>query len=74
MNQYAKNIGRTISVIGLDGKKQEGELVKVLTEGVVLRSMTKQLDEKKKRRILVEEILEFSFSQIKEAKIVISFK
>jgi len=55
-------------------KKNEGELVKVSDEGIVLRLMSKQLDEKKKKKILVEEILEFPFSQIKEAKIVISFK
>ncbi len=74
LNQYAKNIGRTLAVVCLDGKKNEGELVKVSDEGIVLRLMSKQLDEKKKKKILVEEILEFPFSQIKEAKIVISFK
>jgi ribosome maturation factor RimP len=74
LNQYAKNIGRTLAVVCLDGKKTEGELVKVSDEGIVLRLMSKQLDEKKKKKILVEEILEFPFSQIKEAKIVISFK
>jgi ribosome maturation factor RimP len=74
LNQYAKNIGRTLAVVSLDGKKTEGELVKVSDEGIVLRLMSKQLDEKKKKKILVEEILEFPFSQIKEAKIVISFK
>jgi len=74
LNQYAKNIGRTLAVVCLDGKKNEGELVKVSDEGIVLRLMSKQLDEKKKKKILVEEILEFPFSEIKEAKIVISFK
>ena len=74
LNQYAKNIGRILAVVSLDGKKTEGELVKVSDEGIVLRLMSKQLDEKKKKKILVEEILEFPFSQIKEAKIVISFK
>lgn len=74
LNQYVKNIGRTLAVVSLDGKKTEGELVKVSDEGIVLRLMSKQLDEKKKKKILVEEILEFPFSQIKEAKIVISFK
>lgn len=74
VNQYAKNVGRILSVVGIDGKMQEGELVKVIEDGVVLRTMSKKLDEKKKKKIRIEEILEYSFSQIKEAKIVISFK
>lgn len=47
LNQYAKNIGRTLAVVCLDGKN-EGELVKVSDEGIVLRLMSKQLDEKEK--------------------------
>jgi len=74
VNQYAKNVGRVLSVLGIDGKMQEGELVKVIEDRVVLRAMTKKLDEKKKKKIRMEEILEYPFSQIKEAKIVISFK
>lgn len=74
VNQYAKNVGRILSVLGIDGKMQEGELVKVIEDRVVLRAMTKKLDEKKKKKIRMEEILEYPFSQIKEAKIVISFK
>ncbi|MFM7757658.1 MAG: ribosome assembly cofactor RimP [Crocinitomicaceae bacterium] len=74
INQYAKNIGRTLAVVSPVGKKAEGELVKLTDEGIVLRVLSKQLDEKKKKKILVEEIIEFPFDQIKEAKIVISFK
>jgi ribosome maturation factor RimP len=73
-NQYAKNIGRTLAITTIDGNKQEGELVKVTDQGLVLRGLTKQLDEKKKKKVLVEQIIEYPFSQIKEAKIVISFK
>ena len=74
INQYAKNIGRSLAIVSPDGKKTEGELVKVTDDGIVLRVLSKQLDEKKKKKIQVEEILELPFVQIKEAKIVISFK
>ncbi|MBM3454427.1 MAG: ribosome assembly cofactor RimP [Bacteroidetes bacterium] len=74
INQYAKNIGRVLSIIGLDGKKYEGELMKVIDLGIVLRTVSKQLDEKKKKKIWMENILEYPFNQIKEAKIVVSFK
>jgi len=50
VNQYAKNVGRVLSVLGIDGKMQEGELVKVIEDRVVLRAMTKKLDEKKKKK------------------------
>jgi len=74
INQYAKNIGRVLSIVGLDGKKYEGELMKVIDLGIVLRTVSKQLNEKKKKKIWMENILEYPFNQIKEAKIVVSFK
>ena len=74
VNQYAKNIGRTLTILSKDGKIQEGELVKVVENGIVLKSSIKKLDELKKKKVLIDQITEFSFGDIKEAKIVITFK
>ena len=74
INQYIKNIGRRVEIAMRDGRKLEGEIIKI-NEGVMLiKDQVLKLVENKKKKALVEEVTEVHFSDIKEAKIVISFK
>lgn len=72
--QFIKNIGRTVKVVKLDGTKLEGEL-KVATEtGIVVEnSRTEKVEGKKKKEVIVEQH-QLPFDNIKETKIVITFK
>jgi ribosome maturation factor RimP len=72
--QFIKNIGRTVKVVKLDGTKLEGEL-KVATEtGIVIEnSRTEKVEGKKKKEVIVEQH-QLPFDNIKETKIVITFK
>ena len=56
------------------GLKYEGELMKVTDTSIVVKQISMQSSEEKKRKIQVEEILELPLTEIKESKIVISFK
>jgi ribosome maturation factor RimP len=72
--QYVKNIGRTVKVVQQNGKKIEGEL-KAANENeiVVENSRMEKLEGKKKKELIVEQHV-LPMEQIKETKIVISFK
>lgn len=74
INQYKKNIGRELDVILQNGQKFCGEIVEVKEKAVVLLNREMKKLEEKKKKELVEERYDLSFSEIKEAKIVISFK
>jgi ribosome maturation factor RimP len=72
--QYVKNIGREVSVKTLDNTKTEGTLTNVGEHGIVIHTRTREAVEGKKGKQTVERDIEFKFDQIKETKIVISFK
>jgi len=74
INQYIKNVGRTINVKTKDGRTIEGEIVKVEDEKIILSAEEMQLLEGKKKKEKVEVIYEIMLTEIKEANIVISFK
>ncbi len=74
INQFAKNVGRSFKVQPQTEEAFEGELVKMADENLVFKVRTQKRDEVKKKKIWVEEIIELPYNQIKEAKIVISFK
>lgn len=74
INQYIKNVGRTINVQTKDGRTIEGEIVKVAAEKIILSAEEMQLLEGKKKKEKVEVIYEIMLTEIKEANIVISFK
>jgi ribosome maturation factor RimP len=74
INQYIKNVGRTINVKTKDGRTIEGEIVKVADEKIILSTEDMQLLEGKKKKEKVEVIYEIMLTEIKEANIVISFK
>ncbi len=67
--QYYKNIGRTVRVHTADGLKREGELLTVSDELIQIEEKVK---EKGKKAINV--VTDIPFDQIKETKVLISFK
>jgi ribosome maturation factor RimP len=68
--QYRKNEGRTLQVNLLDGSKHEGQLRKAEENGILLEEKVKA---RTGRKQIAEERF-ISFDQIKEAKVIISFK
>lgn len=72
--QYVKNIGRTVKVVQQNGKKIEGELKAANEKEIVVEnSRMEKLEGKKKKELIVEQHV-LPMEQIKETKIVISFK
>ena len=74
VRQYIKNIGRELDVVLQNGTKFCGEIVEVTENTVILCHREMKKLEVKKKKELVEEKYDLAFSDIKEAKIVISFK
>jgi ribosome maturation factor RimP len=72
--QYIKNIGRDLDVKLNSKEKVTGTLISVDEVGVVLQHEEKQTIEGKKKKELVVIENKIAFSDINEAKIVISFK
>ncbi|MFN5984003.1 MAG: ribosome assembly cofactor RimP [Fluviicola sp.] len=73
--QYVKNVGRGLDIKLKSKEKITGTLVEVSEKGVVLEHEEKQqLDPNKKKKTLVTLRNEVPFSDINEAKIVITFK
>lgn len=72
--QYLKNIGRDVKVVFNSHGSVEGKLVEVSDERVIIETETKKKIEGKKKKELVVEQHEVPFTDIRETKIVISFK
>jgi len=72
--QYVKNIGRDLDVKLKSKEKTTGTLIAVDDAGIVLKREEKQAIEGKKKKELVVIENKIAFSDINEAKIVISFK
>ena len=72
--QYVKNIGRDLDVKLKSKEKTTGTLIAVDEAGVTLKREEKQAIEGKKKKELVVIENKIAFSDINEAKIVISFK
>lgn len=72
--QYLKNIGRNVTVKLKDNTKEEGELIRASEQELTIRQEKKvKLEGKKKKELVVEEKT-FALTDIKDTKIVISFK
>ncbi|WP_437918945.1 ribosome assembly cofactor RimP [Sphingobacterium sp. LRF_L2] len=67
--QYAKNKGRDIRITQLDGTKREGKLLEVSESSVLINERIK---EKGKKEVLQQS--EVPMENIKETKVLISFK
>jgi len=74
INQYIKNIGRRVEIVRKDGDKLEGEIIKITDDTMIIKDQVSKQLENKKKKVLVEEVTEVHFSDVKESKIVISFK
>ena len=74
INQYIKNIGRRVEIVRKDGEKLEGKIIKITDDTMIIKDQVSKQLENKKKKVLVEEVTEVHFSDVKESKIVISFK
>lgn len=74
VRQYPKNIGRELKVKTEAGDKLEGELIATDDAGIVLKTERKEKIEGKKKKELIVEEIPLKYTEIKEAKVVISFK
>lgn len=72
--QYKKNIGRTISVVSLNGEKYKGKLVEADDQKFRIEFEEKVLLEGKKRKQLVTKVLELLYTDVKSTKIEVTFR
>jgi len=72
--QYVKNVGRRVTVKPIEGSKTEGKLEEVTEEGIRLSDRVKERIEGRKSKHWVDKEYLFKFEEIKETKVVISFK
>ena len=70
--QYKKNVGRKLSIITTEDEQIEAELKNADEEGIEVYYKTREKINNKKK--VVEHNISYKYNQIKEAKIVISFK
>jgi len=74
IQQYHKNIGREVSVVKTSGEKLKGLLSKVDEESISIEFTTKEKIEGKKKKEVVTHLQSIAMSEIKETRIIISFK
>ena len=72
--QYQKNIGRDVKVKFLDSGSIEGELIAATDEEITVRTSRKERIEGRKKKETIIEDHAVPVKQIKETKIIISFK
>lgn len=72
--QYKKNIGREVDVKLEDGTAITGLMIDATPEQITLQTERKERIEGKKKKETIVEDHTFTMDQIKETKIVISFK
>ncbi|MDX2359620.1 MAG: ribosome assembly cofactor RimP [Crocinitomicaceae bacterium] len=72
--QYKKNIGRDVKVKLNEGGKLEGKMIDATEEQIVVQTTRKErIEGKKKKETIIEDHV-LTMDQIKDTKIVISFK
>ncbi len=74
LNQYKKYLGKKIKVKPLSSSEIEGTLFEVRDDGIKLVRTQKKKVEGKKKKVMVEEEFVFNFNEIKETKVIVSFK
>lgn len=72
--QYIKNIGRTVKLLLKTGKTVEGELKKVTEDAINIEYTKREKVEGKKKKVDVTVNEEYSFNDINQTKLVITFK
>jgi ribosome maturation factor RimP len=71
--QYEKNLGRYLDIITKDGIKTKGRLMKVLRDGIKIKSEVTVKNKPGRKRVHVTKDLVFDFADIKSAKVIVSF-
>lgn len=74
LRQYEIHQGERIEVLATDGRKYEGVLSDVTSEGFVLTVNEKIKAEGEKRPRMVDTPKNFSYNEVKTAKYIIDFK
>lgn len=74
LQQYKKNIGEEVKVKLSEGGKLKGILKSADDDGIIVETSEKERVEGKKKKVTVVKEHELSYDEIKETKIVISFK
>jgi ribosome maturation factor RimP len=72
--QYKKNVGRELKVVTTDDVNIKGLLTGFESDTLTLEYKEKQKIEGKKKKLTIEKKEQIHISQIKTAKVVISFK
>ena len=72
--QYVKNVGREVKVVLNEHGSQEGKLISVNENFIMLEQETKEKIEGRKKKEVIVNKYEIPFSNIKQTKLVISFK
>lgn len=72
--QYLKNEGREVEIVTADGTKHTGLLKKADTDFILLETSAREKVEGHKKKQLVEREYQIDYSDIKSAKVVVSFK
>lgn len=72
--QYEKNIGRSIKVVFNNGKKLEGVLKAASTSEITLETTRQEKPEGKKKKETIVEQHVLQLEEVKETKIIITFK
>lgn len=75
LKQYKKNVGKQVKVLLKEKHKSLTGTLKAADEkGIKLETTSKERQEGRKKKVTVVQEHEFTFNEIKETKIVISFK
>jgi ribosome maturation factor RimP len=72
--QYIKNVGRNVKVVFQETGSVEGKLIEVNDDNIVVETESKEKIEGRKKKELVVKQHPILIENIKETKIVISFK
>lgn len=71
-NQYLRRIGREVQVTTLDGRQHMGTLMAATPDGIDLVKSNSVKQNKKKE--ITEQQMHFPFQDIKETKLILTFK
>jgi len=72
--QFLKNVGREVALVMTDGTKKTGVLLEAAPEHLVVETTRSEKPEGKKKKEIIVEKETIPMTEIKETKIVISFK
>tara|TARA_R110000868_G_scaffold47485_3_gene155671 strand:- start:85 stop:552 length:468 start_codon:yes stop_codon:yes gene_type:complete len=74
LRQYERYMGREVQTITSEGQKIKGKLVAADKDELVLETTSKEKVEGQKKKQLISKTIKVPMEQVKETKVVISFK